>query len=60
MGYSMSAPMPPWRCWVAWTTRWPASDAHHLAVATASAAGRPVSSRQAASQRVTRMASVSM
>ena len=36
-------PCPPWRCWVACTTRWPASEAHHLATATASAAGRPVS-----------------
>ena len=52
--------MPPWRCWVACTTRWPASEAHHLATATASAAGRPVSIRHAACHSVTRMASVSM
>ena len=44
----MSAPRPPWRCWVACTTRWPASDAHQLATATASVAGRPSSRRHAA------------
>ena len=44
----MSAPMPPCRCWVAWTTRWPPSDAHHLATIAALVASSPSSMRQAA------------
>ena len=38
----MSAPMPPCRCCVACTVRWPRSDACHLATGTASVASRPV------------------
>ena len=52
--------MPPWRCWVARTTRCPASAANHEATLTASSASSPWSSRQAACHMVTRMASVSM
>ena len=59
-GTVMSAPMPPWRCWVACTVRWPRSEACHLATRAASAASRPVSKRQAAFCQVTRMASMSM
>ena len=60
IGYEMSAPMPPWRCWVAKTTRCPDSAANHEATLTDRAASNPWSRRQAACHVVTRTASVSM
>src|SRR6266508_2436471 len=52
--------MPPWRCWVMCTTRWPPSAAHHFATMTSRVAPRPAVSRHAACHSVTRIASVSM
>ena len=63
-GYDVSMPVPPCTWTAVCATRWPASAAQNLAVATAAAtsasSGWPVASSQAACHIVSQTASTSM